>query len=169
MCFLQAVTFVSRITRRDAVKERKNGRRIRSWLPRMTSVQSADIFQRIALEGLRKELDRRMPQAGDAANSGTRVARRHPFPKQDCQRVRTVGRGHTRAEVLTPLGITRFRSRITLCCGKTNRGLGQEVAMPLLAAVPVNRFARPAQGSGTAGTKSRPTVSGCARAHANLG
>src|SRR3974390_357590 len=42
-----------------------------------------------------------------------------------------------RAEVLTPLGNEDLGSRITLCCGKTNRQLGQEVTMPLLAADPV--------------------------------
>ena len=42
-----------------------------------------------------------------------------------------------RAEVLTPLGIEDLGGRITLCCGKTNRGLGWKVAMPRLAADPV--------------------------------
>jgi len=42
-----------------------------------------------------------------------------------------------RAEVLTPLGTRRFKESNRLCCGKTNRELGQEVMMPLLAADPV--------------------------------
>src|SRR5215470_9995986 len=40
-------------------------------------------------------------------------------------------------EVLTPLGFARFKESNRLCCGKTNRELGQEVMMPLLAADPV--------------------------------
>ena len=42
-----------------------------------------------------------------------------------------------RAEVLTPLGVAKFKESNRLCCGKTNRKLGQEVAMPLLTADPV--------------------------------
>jgi transposase len=38
---------------------------------------------------------------------------------------------------LTPLGVAKFKESNRLCCGKTNRKLGQEVAMPLLTADPV--------------------------------
>ena len=38
---------------------------------------------------------------------------------------------------MTPLGVAKFKESNRLCCGKTNRKLGQEVAMPLLTADPV--------------------------------
>src|SRR6516225_1389744 len=44
---------------------------------------------------------------------------------------------YTRAEVLTPVGLGRFKESNRLCCGKTNPELGQEVTMSLLRAHPV--------------------------------
>jgi hypothetical protein len=38
---------------------------------------------------------------------------------------------------LTLLGVAKFKESNRLCCGKTNRKLGQEVAMPLPTADPV--------------------------------
>jgi hypothetical protein len=37
---------------------------------------------------------------------------------------------------LTPLGVAKFKESNPLCCGKTNRKLGREVAISFLTADP---------------------------------